>query len=195
MTARTPLTLLLLAVFSLSAAPARAQTSALVGARIIDGVGGVIDRGTIVVRDGKIVAAGPASSVTIPPGAERVDITGRTVIPGLINAHGHVTNVVGMQADKTANTRENVIRQLKTYAQYGITTVYSLGEDGELAAPAVQVRNEQATGALDSARIFVAGNVIGDATAEAARATADRVAATRPDLLKIRIDDNLGSAT
>ena len=40
-----------------------------------------------------------------------------------------------MQADKTGNARENVVRQLKTYAQYGITTVYSLGEDGELAGP------------------------------------------------------------
>src|SRR5918998_555246 len=119
---------LLCNILILLSAPALAQTTtALVGARVIDGRGGVIDRGTVIVRDGKIVQVGPAASVAVPAGAERVDLAGRTLIPGLINAHGHLTNVVGMRADPNGATRDNVLRQAKTYAQYGITTVFSLG--------------------------------------------------------------------
>ena len=67
------------------------QTTALVGARVIDGKGGMIDRATIIVRDGKIAAIGPATSVPVPEGAQRVDVAGATIIPGLVNAHGHLT--------------------------------------------------------------------------------------------------------
>jgi imidazolonepropionase-like amidohydrolase len=172
--------------------PALAQTTALIGARVIDGRGGVIDRGTVIVRDGKIVQVGPAASVTVPAGAERVDLAGRTLIPGLINAHGHFTNVIGMRGDPKGRTRENVLRQAKTYALYGITSVFSLGEDD--LAPAFAVRDEQAKGPPDHARIFLAGPVITGDSAEAARATTDKVAAMHPDVLKIRVDDNLGTS-
>ncbi len=90
---------LLCSFLTFPSAAALAQTTALSGARVIDGRGGVIDRGTVIVRDGKIVQVGPAASVTVPAGAERVDLAGRTLIPGLINAHGHLTNVVGMRTD------------------------------------------------------------------------------------------------
>jgi imidazolonepropionase-like amidohydrolase len=180
-------------LLTLLSVPALAQTTALVGARVIDGRGGVIDRGTVIVRDGKIVQVGPAASVTVPAGAERVDLAGRTLIPGLINAHGHLTDVVGMRADREHGaTRDNVLRQAKTYAHYGVTSVFSLGDE---PAPAFQLRDEQASGPIDHARIFLAGPVIGDGSPEAARATTDKVAALRPDVLKIRVDDNLGTST
>src|SRR5262245_39569375 len=67
------------------------QTTAFVGARVIDGKGGVVDRGTIIVRDGKIAAIGPAASVQVPDGAQRVDAAGATIVPGFVNAHGHLT--------------------------------------------------------------------------------------------------------
>jgi imidazolonepropionase-like amidohydrolase len=88
-------------------------------------------------------------------------------------------------------TRDNLVRQLKTYAQYGITTVFSLGDDQDAA---FQLRNEQGAGPLDRSRLFVAGPVIGGATAAEARAATDKVLAMKPDVLKLRIDDNLGSA-
>jgi imidazolonepropionase-like amidohydrolase len=186
-------TLVLLAVLCATPSVTLAQTTALVGGRIFDGRGAVIENGTLIMRDGKIVAVGPAASTPVPQGAERVDASGTTIIPGLINAHGHLTSAIGMRADPKGATRENVMRQLKTYAQYGVTTVFSLGEDLDVAEPVLQLRNEQASGQMHGARLFISGPVIGGATAEAARAATDKVAASKPDVLKIRIDDNLGS--
>jgi imidazolonepropionase-like amidohydrolase len=183
----------LLLALALSSAAA-AQTTAFVGGRIIDGRGGVIEQGTVVIRDGKIVAVGPVSSTAVPGDAKRVDTKGATIMPGLINAHGHLTSAIGMRNDPTGPTRENLVRQLNTYARYGVTTVFSLGEDADVAATVLQLRNEQAAGKLNGSRLFIAGSVIGGNTADAARAMTDKVAATKPDLLKLRIDDNLGSS-
>jgi imidazolonepropionase-like amidohydrolase len=171
--------------------PASAQTTAFVGARVIDGRGKVMENTTIVVRDGKIAAVGPAATTTVPSGAERVEAKGATIMPGLVNAHGHLTGANGMRNDPNGYTRDNLIRQLKTYSGYGVTTVYSLGDDQEAA---FQLRNEQNAGPLERARFFIAGPVINGANAEAARAMTDKVAAMKPDLLKIRVDDNLGSS-
>lgn len=170
--------------------PALAQPTAFVGGRVIDGTGRAITAGTVIVDGGKIVAAGPSASTPVPPGATRVDVKGKTLMPGLINAHGHVANTVGLRTDPASYTRDNVLRQLKTYAQYGVTTVYSLG--GE-EAPAFELRDEQSRGTIDRARLFLAGPVIIGDTADAARANANKAADMKPDLLKIRVDDNLGT--
>lgn len=71
-------------------------TVALTGARIItmapegSATPRVIENGTIVVRENRIVAVGPAASVQMPGDAERIDVTGRTIIPGIIDVHAHV---------------------------------------------------------------------------------------------------------
>lgn len=188
---RTVTALLSCLILVFSSAPlASAQVTAFVGGRLIDGTGSVIENGTLVIDGGRIVAAGPASTAA-PAGATRVDVRGKTLLPGLVNAHGHVAATTGLRSDPAAYTRENLTRQLKTYAQYGVTTVFSLGDDQALG---FEMRNEQATGPLDRARIFVAGAVITGNTADEARAMASKVADMKPDLLKIRVDDNLGSS-
>ena len=186
------LTCALVGAFMCAAGPAAAQTTAFVGGRIIDGTGKVIERGTVIVRDGKIVQAGPAASVTVPQGAERIDLNGLTLMPGLINAHGHINNVVGLRTDPVAGiTRENVMRQARTYAHYGITSVFSLGDE----PPATfALRDEQKSGPLDRSRLFIGGPIVGGDTADAARAATDKTAALKPDLVKIRVDDNLGTS-
>jgi imidazolonepropionase-like amidohydrolase len=182
--------LLALLTAALAATPtAGAQTTAFVGGRVIDGTGRVLEDATVVVRDGRIQAVGAASSVEVPAGATRVELRGRTLMPGLINAHGHVAATRGLQSQPQFYTRENLERQLRTYAGYGVTTVFSLGDDGE---PGFALRDEQESAALRRARLFVGGEVITGRTADEARAHADRVAAMKPDLLKIRVDDNLG---
>ena len=177
-----------LLIFS-SAQVASAQVTAFVGGRLIAGTGRVIENGTLIIDGGRIVAAGPAATA-VPAGATRVDVKGKTLLPGLVNAHGHVAATTGLRSDPASYTRDNLTRQLRTYAQYGVTTVFSLGDDQALG---FELRNEQATGPLDRARLFVAGAVITGTTAEEARAMASKVADMKPDLLKIRVDDNLGS--
>jgi imidazolonepropionase-like amidohydrolase len=169
--------------------PVAAQTTAFVGGRVIDGTGRVIENGTVIVAGAKITAVGPATT-PVPAGATRVDLKGKTILPGLVNAHGHVPATTGLRTDPASYTRDNLLRQLRTYAKYGVTTVFSLGDD---QAAGFELRNENAS-ATDRARLFVAGPVIGGDTAEAARAMAVKVADMKPDLLKIRVDDNLGTS-
>src|SRR5262245_45676392 len=142
-------TLAFLAALSLiDPSASRAQTAKVfTGATLIDGTDrAAIPNAAIVVRDGRVVAAGPITSVSIPTGAERVSLTGKTVIPGLVNAHGHVTD-----AD----------RDLRTYAAYGVTTVFSLG--GE-PPPVFAARAAQNTPSLNRTRVFLAGPVLAPRT-------------------------------
>jgi imidazolonepropionase-like amidohydrolase len=167
----------------------RASTTAFTGARLIDGTNRApIDNATILVRDGRIVAAGAASAVAIPAGAQRVSLAGKTVIPGLVNAHGHVGNTVGMEQGHYSP--ENVARDLKTYAAYGITTVFSLGDD---QAAGIAARDAQRTPSLNRARLFVAGPVLAPKSPADAVTLVDEDAAMKVDIVKIRVDDNLGT--
>ena len=170
--------------------PEGGRLAAFVGARIIDGTpGSVIDRGTLIVRGGRVETIGPADRVVVPDAAQRIDVSGRTILAGLINTHGHVSDTNGLRSDPAFYTRAHVLAQLGRYARYGVTTVFSLGGD---RAPGFAVRDEQVSPALSRARLFLAGPVIADHDPEQARATVDDVAKLNPDFIKIRVDDNLG---
>jgi imidazolonepropionase-like amidohydrolase len=179
-----------LAVASLATLPAQSPAvRAFTGARVIDGTDRPpIDNATIVVRGGKIVSVAPASRAQVPAGAERVSLDGKTVIPGIVNAHGHVGNTEGLEQGHYSAA--NVVRDLKTYAAYGITTVFSLGDD---QAASIFERDRQQTPSLDRARIFVAGPVLAPKTIDEARKLVAENQAMKVDIIKIRVDDNLGS--
>lgn len=176
-----------------SLAPARGASAvkAFVGARLFDGTGrAAMADAVLVVKDGRVTAVGPAREVRIPAGAERIDLAGRFVIPGLVNAHGHVGETRGLRSGPELYDRENVLAQLRLYARYGITTVTSLGGDRD---EGFRLRDEQDTPALDRARLYVAGPVIDGKTPEEARAQVAALAARKPDWVKIRVDDSLGT--
>jgi imidazolonepropionase-like amidohydrolase len=176
---------------SLATLPAQSPggVKAFTGARVIDGTDRApIDNATILVRDGRIVSVGPTASVTVPAGAERVSLAGKYLTPGLVNTHGHVGNTVGMEQGHYS--AENVLRDLRTYAAYGVTTVFSLGDDQEAGFKA---RDAQNTPALNRARLFVAGPVLAPKSPDEARTLVDGVAAMKADIVKIRVDDNLGA--
>ncbi|MBI2402319.1 MAG: amidohydrolase family protein, partial [Gemmatimonadetes bacterium] len=167
-----------------------APVTAFVGARLIDGTGRPpVEDATLVVQEGRIVAAGPRSDVQVPRGATVVDLTGQTVIPGLINAHGHVGDTRGLEAGHYS--QDHVLAQLGLYARYGVTTVMSLGGDGE---PSVRLRDAQDTSSLDRARLYIAGSIVTAESAESARKMVDENVALGVDIIKIRVDDNLGTS-
>ena len=161
------------------------------GARLIDGTGRQpVENGVVVVRQGRIEAIGSAADVKIPAGAEVIDVTGKTIIPGLINAHGHVGSTDGMRAGPDVYTEKNVLKQLALYARYGVTTVASLGDDGPAG---FRLRDAQNQPGLNHARLYVAGPVLAPTSPEDARAKVHEVAAMKANFVKIRVDDNLGS--
>jgi len=107
---------------------------ALVGARIItmaglepgaiQGTPGVIDNGTIVIEANRITAVGPSSSVRVPAGATRVDVKGKTVMPGIIDVHGHVGGESsGLLAQSNWALAANVA--------FGVTTSHDPSNDSE----------------------------------------------------------------
>lgn len=72
--------------------PVREGSYALTGGTLVDGTGAPPVRdAVVVVRDGRIAAAGPAGQVRVPAGVPRVDVTGKTIIPGLWDTHVHYT--------------------------------------------------------------------------------------------------------
>jgi imidazolonepropionase-like amidohydrolase len=70
--------------------PAEGGPTVFRGARILTGAGKPIERGVLIVARGKIVAVGPMGSIPIPEGATVRDVTGRTIIPGLVDTHSHI---------------------------------------------------------------------------------------------------------
>jgi imidazolonepropionase-like amidohydrolase len=145
---------------------------AFFGARLIDGTGQpAIENAVLLVRAGRVEAVGSQSELQIPDTAERIDLAGKTVIPGLVNAHGH-----------TAADPEKL---LAVFARYGVTTVVSLG--GEDASE-VALRDAQDPAAPTMARLFLTGPVLenfesADAAVEAVR----QVVAMQADWVKARV--------
>jgi len=160
-----------------------------VGARLMDGTGATpVDRAVIVVDGDRIRSVATMSEPgTVPADAERIDVRGKTILPGFVNAHGHVADTSGLKAGPEFYTRENLERQLKLYAQYGVTTVFSLGGDGPAG---IALRGEPPVG---RARLFIAGPIVTGTTAVTASSEVDVAAAMGVDWIKFRVDDNLGA--
>ncbi len=170
---------------------AAAGSVAFTGARIWDGTGAdPIADGTLVVREGRVAAVGPAGEVEVPAGARIVDLDGHTVVPGLVNAHGHVGMARGLETGPDVYTRDNVLDQLRLSARYGVTTVVSLGGGGP---EGVGVREDEGPG-LTRARLRLAGPVLDPSTTEEARSRVADLAEMDVDWVKIRVDDFLDTA-
>jgi imidazolonepropionase-like amidohydrolase len=80
----------LVATLALAPALAAAPPRAFIGARIIPVTGDEIPDGVLVVDGAVIAAVGPRAEVEIPADAERIDATGRTIMPGLVDTHNHI---------------------------------------------------------------------------------------------------------
>jgi imidazolonepropionase-like amidohydrolase len=127
---------------TLLAGAAAAQTTALTGGTIIDGTGRpAIPNGVVLVRDNRLTCVGTAAACPVPAGAARVDVTGRFLTPGLVDAHVHFSQTGwvdgrpdGISAPElypypgTARAlRANPARWYRSYLCSGITAVFDVG--------------------------------------------------------------------
>ena len=141
-----------------AASETAAQNLLITNARILDGRGGVIERGSIVVRDGKIasVAQGAATAPAgglAPSGAEgrTIDARGMTVMPGFIDAHRHV-----IRGDAAQWMKEQSKVRMQEFLDAGFTTVLSAGDSiDEILA----LRRQTEQGAVRGPRLIVSGRV------------------------------------
>ena len=168
--------------------PIQAQPAATVyeGARLITGDGSApIADSAFVVENGRFTAVGRKGQIKVPAGAARVDLTGKTVMPAIVDAHKHLSV-----------KRDELVDQLHHLAYYGVGAAMSLGQDtGDVA---FQVRAETIP---DAARLRTAGR--GITAPEPGRTTApywvkteaevrkavQEDAAKKVDIIKFWVDD------
>jgi imidazolonepropionase-like amidohydrolase len=185
-----------------------AQVKVLKNFTLIDGTGHApLPNAAMILDNGRIAWVGPAAKLNPPPSAPVTDLQGKYIMPGIINLHGHLGNTLELTQDPKNFTRENVEKQLKLYASYGVTSVVSMGTDGDLIFP---MRAEQRAGRPHMTRIFTAGRGFTGVggyptTAQGMKGVPFEVATTaevdrdvaqladkRVDLVKIWVDDHLG---
>ena len=161
-------------------------TTVFEGARLITGDGSApVEDSAFIVQNGHFTAVGRKGQVRVPKGAARVDLTGKTVMPAIVDAHKHL-----------AVTRDALVDQLQHLAYYGVGAAMSLGQDtGDVA---FQVRAETIPNA---ARLRTAGRGITApepgrtqapywVTTEAeTRKAVQEDAAKKVDIIKIWVDD------
>ena len=133
-------------------------TTAIVGGTLIDGTGAApLRNAAVLVEQDRIVAAGARSSVDVPPGAQIVEAEGRYLLPGLIDAHVHVSapeyTTLPPKGDRTAYATTIAIRNLRSALQAGVTTVR------DVCGPRINLalRSARRHGQLVAPRIYTAG--------------------------------------
>lgn len=141
-TARTLVRTLLLSVClgpCAASSPAQPVPTVFENARVITAAGPEIERGVLVVHQGRIVAVGPAGSVTIPAGAQRIDAAGRVIMPGLVDTHSHVGGVAGADGSAAIQPSVRVFDSLNPFdpgfkraVAGGITTINIMPGSGHL---------------------------------------------------------------
>ena len=171
------------------AEPAATDAIASQGARIIVGNGTVLDRGTLLVEQDRLLAVGPTDAISVPDGAERVDLTGRTVMPAIIDTHVHLRE----------DEREPLIEDLQRKAYYGVSAVLSLGRG--VSDVAFDLQANPVSGAADyhtvgrgitapePGRTEVPSWIT---TEEEARAAVQMLGTQDVDMVKIWVDDRGG---
>lgn len=174
------------------------------GARLIAGdASAPVEQSAFLVERGVITRVGRKGEISAP-GATRVDLSGKTVMPTLINAHGHPGFQKGLTYARENYTRDNYLDDLHRALYYGVGAVAAQGIDpGDLP---LQIREDQKAGKAGGARLLTAGRGIGAPNAgpgaEAYRGIAYEIttpdegrqcvrdlAAKKVDLIKIWVDD------
>lgn len=159
------------------------------GARLIVGDGSAaLENATVVVQDGRFTAVGLSNEVTVPVGAARVDLTGATLMPALIDTHTHLSTA-----------HEALREDLRRRATYGVSAAMSLGSDDSEAVFAVRDAAEPGIALYRTAGRGITSPEPGRSEiphwvtteAEARKAVREEVA-RQVDIIKIWVDDRNG---
>ena len=211
---RHPIGFIALLAAVLIAAPAHSQPASVPvlyeGALLIPGDGGAaINESAFLVDRGRIVRVGRKGELNAAPGVKRVDLSGMTVMPALINAHGHPGFQKRLTYAAANYTRENIIDDLNRALYFGVAAVMSQGiEKGDVA---YEIRTAQGQGGVGGAQLLLAGRGIGapnagpgaaayagiayEVTTEAEiRRAVQEQAAKKVNGIKIWVDDRGGRA-
>jgi imidazolonepropionase-like amidohydrolase len=181
-----------------------AEVKVLKNFTLIDGTGRAPAANSAMIVDaGRITWIGPVAQLKAPVGAESIDLTGKFVMPGIINLHGHLGATVDLQQSADNITEANVEKNLRTYAAYGVTTVLSMGTDKDIV---LTMRDKQRAGRPVETRIYSAGQGFifkggygglvgvneGVSTTAEVEKQLDSLAAKKVDIVKLWMDDHLG---
>ncbi|MBI2835135.1 MAG: amidohydrolase family protein, partial [Acidobacteria bacterium] len=139
-----------------ASAPPQAAVTVFEGARLIRGDGSApLEDAAFVVEAGILKAVGPRGQVSAPARATRVSLSGKTVIPVLVDLHAHV----GFSRDGVFApehyTHDNIVDQLKRLEYYGVGAILSLGTD--VGVDTFRIRDEQRAGQAGGATLYLAG--------------------------------------
>ena len=188
-------------------APSASGVAVFEGARLIAGDGGAaVENSAFIVENNRFTAVGRKGELNVPPGATRVDLTGKTVMPAIIDAHGHLgfLDMANGTMSKANFTRENYIDHLQRYAYHGVAATISTGTDmgelayelrGEIIPNAAIIRTVgrglawPGSGPADPSRNDVPYPVT---NVEQARKAVQDLATHKPDFVKIWVDDRNG---
>jgi len=137
--------------------PASGTATLFEGARLITGDGNPpIETSAFLVEQNRFTRVGKRGEVQAPTGAARVDLTGKTVIPALIDAHSHIGYMKNLSSGPQNYTRENILDHMHRFAYFGVAASQAMGSDfGELP---YQLHDELFNGKYpDAARFLTAG--------------------------------------
>ena len=212
---RWPLLLFVLAAsagLSAGQALSRGDVTLFEGARLIAGDGRVIESSAFLVQNNRFMRVGRKGEVQAPAGAVRVDLTGKTVMPAIVDPHNHMgyTNQKTGVSSKDNFTRATLIDHLQRYAYYGVAATMSMGLDRWDVNPELpyQLRNEvipnaalfltvgrgiAATPMAGPTASYRLGVPYGAMSEAEGRKDVDELVARKVPIIKIWVDDRLGT--
>jgi imidazolonepropionase-like amidohydrolase len=182
--------------------PARAQTL-FEGGRLITGDGGVIENSAFVVTGNQISQVGRKGEVRLPAGGTRVDLTAKTVMPALIDAHVHMGYRRGLDFSQNNYTRENLSDILDRFAFYGVGAILEAGTARSDLTYELRANPPRGALLMTAGRGFGMPNAgpggpmrdsaYGVTTEDEARADVRELARKKANLVKIWVDDRGGT--
>jgi imidazolonepropionase-like amidohydrolase len=198
--------LAVLAGLAFSSSVRAQQVTVLKNVNLIDGTGAPGQHNRTVIIAGDRIRSISAGTVRIPSGAKVVGMQGRTIMPLMINTHGHLGLVNGTSQSVANQTDANFRHQLLRYQEYGVGAVLSMGTDGQKFA---DIREASRRGTLPGADVYTAGigfgakdgvppasmgftDVFRPASPDEARKEVDQQTPLKPDFIKIWVDDFWG---